>query len=82
MEITYRQKKVKIKSNSSQNEIETTCMQTRMNTKVKIKSNSLQDTMVVTRMQRMIREGLHGKGWKHGLCATLLALSSGSGAQW
>ena len=38
-------------------------------------------SMVVTRMQRMIREGLHGEGWKHGLCATLLALSSGSGAQ-
>ena len=44
MEITCRQKKMKIKSNSSQNAIETTCMQTR----VKIKSNSLRNTMVVT----------------------------------
>ena len=44
-----------------------------------ILSNSLQDTMMVTRMQRLIREGLHGKGLKHGLCAILLALSSSGG---
>ena len=50
MEITYRQKKVKIKSNSSQNVIETTWMQTR----VKIKSNSLQNTMVVTYMNTKV----------------------------
>ena len=50
MEITYWQKKVKIKSNSSQNAIETTCMQTR----VKIKSNSLQNTMVVTYMNTKV----------------------------
>ena len=50
-----------------------------MQKKVMIKSNSLQETMMVTCMQRLIREGLHGKGLKHGLCAILLALSSSGG---
>ena len=72
METTYKQK---LKSNSLENAMEITCRQNR----VKIKSNSLQDTMMVTCMQRMKREGLHGKGLKHGLCATLLALSSSGG---
>ena len=95
METTYRQKKVKIKANSLQNATEITCRQNRvkiksnshqnttvvtcMQKKVMIKSNSLQDTMMVTCMQRMIREDLHGKELKHGLCATLLALSSSVG---
>ena len=75
METTFRQKKVKIKSNSLQNAMEITCRQNR----VKIKSNSFQDTMMVTCMQRMIREGLDGKRLKHRLCAILLALSSFGG---
>ena len=50
METTYRQKKVKIKSNSLQNAMEITCRQNR----VKIKSNSIQNTMVVTLMQKKV----------------------------
>ena len=50
-----------------------------MQKKVMNKSKSLQDTMMATCMQRMIREGLHGKGLKHRLCAILLALSSSGG---
>ena len=50
MDITYRQKNVKKKSNLIQNARLITCKQKR----VKIKSNSLQNTMVVTYMNTKV----------------------------